>query len=114
MNVKILNEKSIPNLPWQDRPADCQDVIWRYKANPIIKRNILPTSNSVFNSAVVPFEGGFAGVFRVDDPSTPEGRDSYAGLMGEMNRMTPQQRAAIDAYYMPRNREFLSKNLTVK
>lgn len=67
MNVKILNEKSIPNLPWQDRPADCQDVIWRYKANPIIKRNILPTSNSVFNSAVVPFEGGFAGVFRVDD-----------------------------------------------
>ena len=48
------------------------------------------------------------------DPSTPEGRDSYAGLMGEMNRMTPQQREAIDAYYMPRNREFLSKNLTGK
>ena len=48
------------------------------------------------------------------DPSTPEGRDSYGGLMGEMNRMTPQQRAAIDAYYMPRNREFLSKNLTGK
>lgn len=48
------------------------------------------------------------------DPSTPEGRDSYAGLMGEMNRMTPQQRAAIDAYYMPRNREFLSKELTGK
>ena len=48
------------------------------------------------------------------DPATPEGRDSYAGLMGEMNRMTPQQREAIDAYYMPRNREFLSKNLTGK
>ncbi len=32
------------------------------------------------------------------DPSTPEGRDSYAGLMGEMNRMTPQQRAIIDAH----------------
>ena len=48
------------------------------------------------------------------DPSTAEGRDSYAGLMGEMNRMTPQQRAAIDAYYMPRNREFLSKNLKGK
>ena len=45
------------------------------------------------------------------DPSTPEGRDSYAGLMGEINRMTPQQRAIIDAYYMPRNREFLSKEL---
>lgn len=48
------------------------------------------------------------------DHSTPEGRDSYAGLMGEMNRMTPQQRETIDAYYMPRNREFLSKNLTGK
>lgn len=48
------------------------------------------------------------------DSSTPEGRDSYAGLMGEMNRMTPQQREAIDAYYMPRNREFLSKYLTGK
>lgn len=28
--------------------------------------------------------------------------------------MTPQQREAIDAYYMPRNREFLSKNLMGK
>ena len=26
-----------------------------------------PTSNSVFNSAVVPFKGGYAGVFRCDD-----------------------------------------------
>ena len=48
------------------------------------------------------------------DPSTPEGRDSYAGLMGEINRMTPKQREAIDAYYLPRNRDFLSKNLTGK
>ena len=48
------------------------------------------------------------------DPSTPEGRDSYAGLMSEMNRMTPQQREAIDAYYMPRNRDFLRSNLSGK
>ncbi len=67
MKTKIIGEKSIPNLPWQEKPAGCQDVIWRYSQNPVIKRNILPTSNSVFNSAVVPFEGGFAGVFRVDD-----------------------------------------------
>jgi len=26
-----------------------------------------PRSNSIFNSAVVPFDGGFAGVFRIDD-----------------------------------------------
>ena len=48
------------------------------------------------------------------DPSTPEGRDSYAGLQSELGRMTAEQREAIDAYYMPRNREFLSKNRTGK
>lgn len=58
---------ALPNIPWQDRPADCSDVVWRYDANPIIPRNATPTSNSVFNSAVVPFEGGFAGVFRCDN-----------------------------------------------
>jgi beta-1,4-mannooligosaccharide/beta-1,4-mannosyl-N-acetylglucosamine phosphorylase len=42
-------------------------VIWRYTKNPVIPRNIIPTSNSVFNSAVVPFKDGFAGVFRCDD-----------------------------------------------
>lgn len=55
------------NLPWQDRPAGNDEVVWRYDANPIIPRDATPTSNSVFNSAVVPFEGRFAGVFRCDD-----------------------------------------------
>jgi len=41
--------------------------MWRYSANPVVPRNILPTSNSVFNSAVIPFGDSFAGVFRVDD-----------------------------------------------
>ncbi|KAB8145668.1 glycosidase [Chloroflexia bacterium SDU3-3] len=58
---------ALPNIPWQERPAGCSDVVWRYDANPIIPRNATPTSNSVFNSAVVPFEGGFAGVFRCDN-----------------------------------------------
>ena len=57
----------IPNLPWQDRPADCPDVVWRYDANPIIPRNPFAMCNSCFNSAAVPYEGGFAGVFRCDD-----------------------------------------------
>ena len=42
----------------------------RYSANPIIGRDALSTSNSVFNSAVVPFKKGkynYAGVFRCDD-----------------------------------------------
>lgn len=67
MKTKIIGEQNIPNLPWQDRPNGCNDVIWRFDANPVIPRDLIPTSNSIFNSAVVPFEGGFAGVFRCDD-----------------------------------------------
>ena len=69
MKVKVINGVSIPNLPWQEKPASCKDVIWRYDQNPVIKRDQVFNSNSIFNSAVVPFEGGFAGVFRVDDRS---------------------------------------------
>ncbi len=46
-----------------------QEVLWRYSGNPIIKRDATASSNSVFNSAVVPFNDGFAGVFRCDDTS---------------------------------------------
>ena len=69
MNVKLVNGTAIPNLPWQEKPAGCSDVIWRYDANPVIRRDQVPNSNSIFNSAVVPFRDGFAGVFRVDDRS---------------------------------------------
>lgn len=58
---------AIPNMPWEDRPSGCQSPMWRYSANPVIPRNLLPDSNSIFNSAVVPFKDGFAGVFRCDD-----------------------------------------------
>ena len=55
-----------PNIPWEDRPAGCVDIVWRSSRNPIIPHNLIPTSNSIFNSAVVPFKDGFAGVFRCD------------------------------------------------
>lgn len=79
MKTKVVNGISLPNIPWQDKPADCRDVIWRYSENPIIKRDSVMVkkdngyrepSNSIFNSAAVPFEVGeykFAGVFRIDD-----------------------------------------------
>lgn len=54
-------------IPWEGRPAGCNDVVWRYSANPVIQRNAIPSSNSIFNSAVVPFENKFAGIFRCDD-----------------------------------------------
>ena len=55
------------NIPWQERPAHSADVVWRYSENPVVKRDAIPSSNSIFNSAVVPFKDGFAGVFRCDN-----------------------------------------------
>lgn len=55
------------SIPWQDKPEGSPNVVWRYSENPIIKRDAIPTSNSVFNSAVVTFKEGFAGVFRCDN-----------------------------------------------
>lgn len=62
----IIGE-SVPNLPWEPRPAGCADVVWRSARNPIIPRRSIPQANSTFNSAVVPFGGAFVGVFRIDD-----------------------------------------------
>ncbi|MBN1265652.1 MAG: glycoside hydrolase family 130 protein [Anaerolineales bacterium] len=55
------------HIPWEDRPADSTEVVWRCSRNPVIPRNLIPTANSIFNSAAVPFQNGFAGVFRVDN-----------------------------------------------
>ena len=56
-------------MPWEERPEGCSDVMWRYSKNPVIGRYHIPSSNSIFNSAVVPFGDGFAGVFRCDNKS---------------------------------------------
>nr|WP_307992861.1 glycoside hydrolase family 130 protein [uncultured Niameybacter sp.] len=77
MMTKIIGQ-ALPNIPWQDRPEGCTDVVWRYSNNPVIKRNAIPSSNSIFNSAVVPFEGKFAGVFRCDSKS--RSMDIFAGF----------------------------------
>ncbi len=67
MSQNTILGAHLPNIPWEDRPAGSADVVWRYSANPIIPRDAIPTSNSIFNSAVVPFQGAYAGVFRCDD-----------------------------------------------
>lgn len=56
-------------IPWEDPPDGARGVVWRSSRNPIIPRDHVPRANSIFNSAVVPFGDGFAGVFRVDDTS---------------------------------------------
>lgn len=68
----------LPNLPWEGRPSGSQATLWRFSRNPIIPGDLLPASNSIFNSAVVPFKGEFAGVFRVDN--TAREMRIHAGL----------------------------------
>lgn len=67
MTRYTLQASALPKIPWQERPAGKKDVVWRYSHNPIIPGDLLPTSNSIFNSAVAPFQDGFAGVFRCDN-----------------------------------------------
>ncbi|AZQ63857.1 glycosidase [Flammeovirga pectinis] len=54
-------------FPWEDRPEHSKAVMWRYSQNPVIKRDAIANSNSIFNSAVVEFSDAYAGVFRCDD-----------------------------------------------
>ena len=74
---KIIGN-SLKNIPWQEKPENYNMPIWRYTQNPIINRNDIPSSNSIFNSAVVPFEDGFAGVFRCDSKCVS--MDIFAGF----------------------------------
>ena len=53
-------------LPWQDRPAGSSEILWRYDANPLTGRRPVPGVAAIYNSAVIPWEGGFVGVFRGD------------------------------------------------
>lgn len=64
-NVKIL-EKGIKNIPWQEKPAGYEGVVWRHTENPIIGWNPTKSTARVYNSAVVPYGDGFVGIFRAD------------------------------------------------
>lgn len=61
--VKIIGS-ALPNIPWQERPEGCTAPVWRYTENPVIPRNPLPGVARIFNSAVIPYQGEFIGVFR--------------------------------------------------
>lgn len=68
----------LPGIPWQEKPEGHPHPVWRYSANPIIPRSPFPACNSVFNSAVVRYGNGFAGVFRCD--STAREMQIHAGF----------------------------------
>ena len=78
--TKIIGS-TLHNLPWEEKPSDGMDPVWRYSQNPIISRNAIPSSNSIFNSAVIPFRDGFAGVFRCDSRSVS--MDIFAGFSSD-------------------------------
>ena len=65
MSGTIIGAK-LPNIPWEDKPRGSHDVVWRYSKNPIIGWNPIPGGARAFNSAVIPYEGAFVGVFRID------------------------------------------------
>ena len=67
--VKILGA-SVPNVPWQEGPEEFHGApIWRYSENPVIGRNPIREVARIFNSAVMPYEGAFIGVFRGEQTS---------------------------------------------
>jgi beta-1,4-mannooligosaccharide/beta-1,4-mannosyl-N-acetylglucosamine phosphorylase len=86
-------------IPWEERPAHTEEVLWRSSRNPIVTREAVPSANSIFNSAVVPLGGGFAGVFRVDDTrrvmNVHTGR-SADGIRWELERKPIVFKAADD------------------
>ena len=63
------SDNRLPQIPWEEDNTRGKEPVWRYSGNPIIGRDGNKISNSVFNSAVVRFEDGFAGVFRCDSRS---------------------------------------------
>lgn len=81
----------LPNIPWQERPSGSSDVVWRYSQNPIINHDHIPSSNSIFNSAVVPYGDGFAGVFRCDSKTRQMQLHSGKSVDGINWHITPER-----------------------
>lgn len=62
--MKLFTPK-IKAMPWQEPAGTCTGApIWRYTENPIIGRNPIDHVARIFNSAVIPYENSFIGVFR--------------------------------------------------
>ncbi|MBL8065687.1 MAG: glycoside hydrolase family 130 protein [Chthonomonadaceae bacterium] len=110
MSDMRLTGQPLPNIPWEAKPEGCVTPVWRHSNNPVVCRNATRTSNSVFNSAAVPFGDGFAGVFRCDDQRremrlhTGRSRNGIDWLIDEepIAWSCPEGVAAPDYGYDPR------------
>ncbi|MBN2356076.1 glycoside hydrolase family 130 protein [candidate division KSB1 bacterium] len=63
--IKIVGN-ALPHIPWENKPTGYPYVMWRCSKNPIIGWNPIPCAARIFNSAVLPYEDAFIGVFRAD------------------------------------------------
>lgn len=40
-------------MPWQERPRNCDQVVWRFSRNPVVRRDPFPTANRVLPCAAL-------------------------------------------------------------
>lgn len=64
-DIKIIGQ-ALSNMPWEEKPKEIDRPLWRYSNNPVIDRNPVKDVARIFNSAVVPYEGAFVGLFRAE------------------------------------------------
>lgn len=64
MKKVLINGYSLPNIPFEEKTGNDESPLWRYTSNPITSRPAASCIDRIFNSAVVPFQNHFIGVFR--------------------------------------------------
>lgn len=64
--VRIIGKK-LDNIPFVERPDGDTSPVWRYEGNPIVDRNPMKDVARIFNSAVLPYQGEFIGIFRAEE-----------------------------------------------
>lgn len=69
MSILRIPVEPLSNIPWQERPNGSTDLLWRYSGNPVVPARAIAASTYIHNSAVIPFDGEFRGVFRIDNRS---------------------------------------------
>lgn len=66
MTTETILGKPLPNMPWQDRRQGSSEIMWRFAKNAVVDKKPLKDADRIFNSAVIPYQGEFIGVFRAD------------------------------------------------
>lgn len=63
--IEIIGQK-LGNIPWQEKPQGYEGVVWRHSENPMTSWNPTKKTARIYNSAVVPYDNGYVGIFRAD------------------------------------------------